>query len=496
MLGDNKIWKSRFNPTSLEGEEWLDPSDNLFDAIEAAVYNEEPKKRKKPIFWIIFFTGLIIIFSVLVISLNKSSRINSNGNTSTSAVSQTSLNSLPTNALPKSSTSTIQSHAEKAKATSTKKEVKEVVNQLPMQKELFGQSRNNLKSSSTLSASEKKFSSPLKNNGSSISTTHNPLKLSQNASNLIEAPLQNKQTILSDLALSTFDKMEGNLFLKRLSLLPLHGGSILENNTEKPRIFLELEDNIKVYYSDVKSGLLVSIGQSYTQFNLSQSFDPLVAAADFRSSNGNGYNVSLGYEKSLSSRIELRGELSLSQTTFTSGHNSTYNYQQGPFNQVDLVMATPLGFMDGGVLISDTAGLNEDSDLVLDLFNHHRFRTLGVDLGIAYRLFEFGQLRVKLEGGLGVQQFFGFRNSLDEVISSNPNFSSSNTSIASTQQDINKLMGMATVGLRLEQSISASHSLLFRYQASKGLQNLHETVDYSTGLFRQNVSVGLKWHLK
>ena len=507
MLGDNEIWKSKFNQTSLEGEDWLEPSDSLFEAIESVVYDEAPKQKKKPVLWIVLLVGLIGLLSIAVmLNTDKGSKASDNA---VSTISTSTPNPNLNLAIPKATTSSTQISTQNTTPQQISTETATISTPSISNQMKVVQCLSDSQTETVQSQSNNKIAS-----APAESTIRDIPALSQKKSwNAAESKINkigSADQLIHDNKISTQDlaanpssndtaaqlNITQNALLNIVPRLSFNGFSGLEYRSTVPPMFLGLVKDIKVYNSERKSGFLISVGQSFTQFQLSQSFDPLVAAADFRSSNGSGYTASVGYEKSLSSRIEVNGTLHLSQTRFTSGHNSIYDYQQGLSNQVALTMATPLGFMDGSVVITDATGQNENTSLVLDLFNEHRYRTVGLDLGMAYRLFEFGQLSVKLEGGIGVQRFFGFQNNLDEVVSSNPNFSSSNTNISSTQEDINKLMAMATVGLRLEQSISASHSLLFRYQAGRGLQNLHETSDYSTGLFKQNVSLGVKWFVR
>jgi len=58
MSLDKKIQDSFNPPPSLEGEDWLVPSDNVFDAVETAIYGEE-EPQKKPI-WIWVLSLLLL----------------------------------------------------------------------------------------------------------------------------------------------------------------------------------------------------------------------------------------------------------------------------------------------------------------------------------------------------------------------------------------------------------------------------------------------------
>ena len=75
---------------------------------------------------------------------------------------------------------------------------------------------------------------------------------------------------------------------------------------------------------------------------------------------------------------------------------------------------------------------------------------------------------VKLEAGVGVQQLFGLHNSLEEVVSSEAGISSSNTNINADQQNVNTLIPLGKVGIRLERSVATGHRFFLRYPIDQG----------------------------
>jgi len=89
MIDDNKI-HDIFNNGSLESEDWLDPSDVVFDNIENGI-NEKPKKPKF-IFWL--FSGLslvILLVAVFVFYPNDGNKTISQKQTATNKIAAAAL---------------------------------------------------------------------------------------------------------------------------------------------------------------------------------------------------------------------------------------------------------------------------------------------------------------------------------------------------------------------------------------------------------------------
>ena len=62
MSLDKKIQETFNPPPSLNGEDWLLPSDDLFDAIEESVYAEPKRNRRALWFW---FLPLALVVSLV-----------------------------------------------------------------------------------------------------------------------------------------------------------------------------------------------------------------------------------------------------------------------------------------------------------------------------------------------------------------------------------------------------------------------------------------------
>ena len=71
MLDQENIWKDRFNETSLEGESWLQPSDDVLENIMAQV---EPKPRRRLLIWF-WFIGLLLLTALFFMFSGMSSKL-------------------------------------------------------------------------------------------------------------------------------------------------------------------------------------------------------------------------------------------------------------------------------------------------------------------------------------------------------------------------------------------------------------------------------------
>jgi len=59
MPKDDKIWSDSFNQSSLENEDWLEPSPLVFEKVKEEIYD---KKRKRN-----FFLFLVSLFGILAV---------------------------------------------------------------------------------------------------------------------------------------------------------------------------------------------------------------------------------------------------------------------------------------------------------------------------------------------------------------------------------------------------------------------------------------------
>lgn len=90
----------------------------------------------------------------------------------------------------------------------------------------------------------------------------------------------------------------------------------------------------------------------------------------------------------------------MSEPILFSGHNTTVDSSDllSAENNVSLTMATPLGFIEGTtVLTRENDTSFDNSSLLIDLTNQHRYQAAEVKLGLTYDIISRSSFNLELE---------------------------------------------------------------------------------------------------
>ena len=487
MLEDKNFWRNKYNPSSLEGEDWLEPSDKLFDALESDIYGLPEKENKKVLaYWL---SGLLILLLLIGFVLTRSGQvdvftqeIDAKGEIGLNSVnSVTSLDQKNTNPkpvfeeIPNALSSITSSTSTKANQSGL-----EVRNTKSQKRDNYAQ----LKTTSELSTAKQNsisgIVSKIRSTGLSVSNTTSR----QSVNNAIIKNIQSTPHASAMMASGAVDNI-ATLFPLQSKVYPL--------TLDKDNFPLELNSGltpIDVTAPSNRLGKAFYVGLHGTQssYKLNENFATAVSPADFSHTTGQGLSLNVGFEKNISPRFLYYLQGGLQRTAFTSGHNSSYTYgENNQSERVNLTMATPLGFVEGSTLIQrESTTPAAAQELTLNLLNKHIYNTASLEVGVGYNILAASDYDLSARIGLGMQQLFGLSNALNEVNSSDPGYTASDNDIISDQTTINKLLPQASFGVLLNRNIADRYYLGVGYDVHAGLKPLHAEGSLSTELFAQS----------
>ncbi len=498
MLEQNNKWRNKFNTSSLGEEDWLEPSDKLFAAIEEEIYEEKKERRFVP--WLLLGFVLVSVIGYLTFSTFSNSKKDAlseaNSDTSISIISEAAKTDLESSSTDEAITTALESPAD-TKDTEPSQDFApaqrpNINNKLDRIKETKVSSSAFQSSGAGLTQAKKAF------NKNQIAKRPKPIGLSSSVSGASSSFVNKKAGAKKTAKTNKLISFIGFLPVLENSLLGQQGLSLSEANAYIEKT-LDSESLAHTEENDrhkITNGFYVNAGANFTRFVLNQNFSSAVDPADFEHSWGTGYAVTAGYKKQFGEKLGLFVEMDYTRNTFTSGHNSAYTYdlpsEQNASQEANLTMATPLGFMEGSVLLLRTATVTESEvGLVLDLHNEHKYSTAGINLGLAYELLSFSDFDLALNLGLGVQRLFDLSNTLTEVNTSNTGFGSTMKNITSDQQTIRKSLPKSVIGFDLMRDFCPHSRIGLSYRYHQGLKAIHAQGDLSTGVSEHRVQLQL-----
>ena len=475
MSLDKKIQDTFNPPPSLDGEDWLMPSDDVFDAIEGAVYPDDSSKKRRLPFWLWLIPLLLI--SILGI--------------------------------------TFFDHSEEKELLSNNPEIHNVpeanesieYSKMDSKDDNLNSNNKNTKTKSGLLVSElvrvkSNQSIEIKN----IKTL--PRNIDSNAGS---------ETLSSNVSKEfNFDVLKEKFEISKAPKEILLGTGDLSVQGQFPQmdlldyrlLLLSSERNVisaptSIQPIDTQSSnpqnwfVKFTTGASLWDFNLSNNYLVALQPADFTHSDGDGYFLELGLEKTISNRIKLGLLTSYDRNQFDSGHNSIINYDLSNENDdrtkgFDLTMASPLGFLESNIIVARSIDAPNNTNLTIDLDNRHT--VINIDLGLYadVSLVEYGRLGLSSQLGGGLSYLSQVSNSLDKFSTSESGFDSHSSSITANQADLKRLRSYFNVGLSLGYNWSSSTVVGVSYQYRRDINSVYQSGDFSTLVQRQLSGIYLK----
>ncbi len=497
----NKKIRDTFNPPpSLEGEDWLVPSSNVWDAIENDIAAK--KKKRVGLFLLLGFAALILLFSLLFLHYNGSFKpavdAPSNKTSYQTTPTSSSVSDLNTNGnfqvseeqIPAIETGTENSNSSTIGIALKKEQNSQLLDQQVKQIDLHEQKitfseKKNLPNSNTAT-----YSSESKVDKSDLSF----VLTGESANSELRNDGLAKSTKEVGIIMSDLDPRIYTSTLPFLAFNPLiYTNEVLEASFTIPLVNTQTEKLHKP-----NNALIFSAGTSFWDINMNDNYLSALEPANFDATNGSGYYLSLGYKKYLSSRFFTQADISFEHVEFLSGHNSVVEYSLAnenglQQNNFDVTMATPLGFLESNIEIERRGTDVADTEsLTIDLHNSHRIGSINGLVQIGYDLLKFEKWNASIIGGIGYNYFLYTNNTLDRFDITNGNFESLSSVVLTDQESINSLRPYFSISSSIEYLLTSKSSLFLRYSFSQDLKNTYQFEDFSTRIARQNIGIGFQ----
>ncbi len=497
MRDPDKIWEEKFNDHSLDDESWLDPAMDVFQNISAEIYGL--KKKRKWFFILLFMIlGFIISVSLMILPPKQTQvELNKKGVSKTEMQHFSILSGnkkdipalLETGPEIKITESIVINPAKNADLNVENKSIF-VSDKLPLQT-----IKNSLGFDSELNEKIglKKFDN-LNEEKSLVhkaSITLNDVSLQNNSSDL---------NVFSPSELSLLDENVKNIEIASLSKTPATkiNGVVFTSMREfkAPLITQVIEPEIK---KGTAVYMAFGVNYDYWNFALNNNYTTALNPADFSHSSGIGASLNLTLGKQLLTKLDLVGSISIQKIKFSSGHNSSINYELNQevegdnSNTFHLTMASPIGFVESDLIVQrNSAESTLNTDLVVDLHNEHNITNLDVNIGLDYSLIENGHFRFVLGFRTGINKFLNINNTLSSFGLNDSNFSSGAKDIVKEQSNVKSLTGYLGSSLKIEYNLGDNLTVGTNISISTNLAPIYQENDFSTQLNRIQSGVYLR----
>lgn len=463
MLDKDNIWKDRFNDTSLEGEDWLEPNEMVLDQVMDAV---KPKRNRKIFWW--FFFGAIIGLGLWYWIPNRNTHVETRHETQS-----LSLISLPDNDNKSNSESSVS--ISKASVES---------NTIERQADTHEEISTIKKSVTTNQTVNKKH----KKSGKRKTSVKG--ELTEKSRKAIKADFKSLEKDNVEVAPTVVNKID------RFATLPLLPASI-QYVQEEINTFPEWSQiNIDREISNNEFAVRGIIGT--WNFKLNNNYSTALDPADFYKDNGSSLGVGLSFTKSIhpGGRLYMETHASLEKVSFQSGHNTVINYDRneeepGTHNtSFNLTMASPIGFLSSDVVISRSSdNVNNQTDLVIDLHNKHEFTTLDFGMGLSYLLFDRKSVELRGSLGMGVSYILENQNILDYCGVDNSDFSYVSGLVTSQPAELQDINPYIRMGLDARYLMGNQFYMGMTIGYLNHISSIYKEGDFSTGVQRTQIAL-------
>ena len=203
-----------------------------------------------------------------------------------------------------------------------------------------------------------------------------------------------------------------------------------------------------------------------------------------------GYFVELSVEKMLGQRLSVGVSGLIESSSFNSGHNSIIDYNinnetEHQMNQFDVIMASPLGFLESNIVVARSTDANEHTDLTIDLNNSHSTTNIDFGLYAQIEILQYRNFSLSNQSGIGFNYLSNITNSLDHFSTSETGFISHSSEILKNQSHLNLLRSYINIGINLEYKFSRSICLGVNHQFRQDFNPIYSDGDFSTLISRQ-----------
>lgn len=465
--------KNTFNPPpSLKGEDWLLPSDDLFESIESSIQIDQKKKNRGIWVWLLSLLLISGTLSYLLTNANIGGNLLTNkGNTEYHTTSKSSF--VRINDVNKLNSKNLFS-----KVGSDNKEIATSIIEYNVEK-----STTDLTIPFISSTSDKTTSVSVLEKSFNLNTRTN--RRDRDLENLAFTAVIGSNTANIEKSLTVKTKKISNNLARIASI----NCSLIRKKV--PPFFHEFS---YIPNEDVNQAsdwrIKFSSGSSNWNFSLNNNYLTSLDPADFRFSKGMGYFVELSVEKMLGQRLSVGVSGLIESSSFNSGHNSIIDYNinnetEHQMNQFDVIMASPLGFLESNIVVARSTDANEHTDLTIDLNNSHSTTNIDFGLYAQIEILQYRNFSLSNQSGIGFNYLSNITNSLDHFSTSETGFISHSSEILKNQSHLNLLRSYINIGINLEYKFSRSICLGVNHQFRQDFNPIYSDGDFSTLISRQ-----------
>lgn len=471
---NNNIWEKAFNDHSLDNESWLEPASDVFDNISSEIYKEKRSQK----YWLIIFLLLVVLGIATIILLSSKTNpadFNTNVKSSKNELLETQEQITEIDAVRKTISSTNIQEENNSKST---KSQKSLINSA--QKEKNNSLINRIIENNITEVNNK-------------SLKPQQSKIQENIYNIDK----NNITVLNEgydnLNSNNVTNLNNNLLLPITQIKAIHNE--IHFSYEKPK--LNFNNNsfskiIKEPYSN-KNTLSLMIGAEVWAFNLNENYQSALNPADFSHSNGKGLSAQINYGYQLNTQIGLAVKAGYQNINLNSGHNSALTYDNNNelisnSNQFDLLMASPLGFMNSNISIERRENTTGDkTDIIVDLDNKHNITNIDLALGLDFTLWNNKNYFSNLSVFGGANYLIGIKNNLSAFQVDNDTFNSGEAGEVTLQESYNNIVPFVGIGFNIGKNLNNDYSIGLRTEFNTSIQPLYQELDFSTQVNRYNI---------
>ncbi len=477
MHKDDHIWKKAFEKADLSNEHWLEPSASVFDNVEAEIYKKKRRNRFIFVFLGIFFLG---VSGCLLTYGFKANSSESDPSISKIKMSIEDGSNSDLSAQPSDINDLLPASLKGGESADGVSNLSQHAPESPSNIEFSNPSNKKSLASKVADNSKSSLVDDFYSVASSLQTPQSPII--EKVIDISEA-----RTIAS--------KEKGVSVSRRNELHTLILNSAVEgfrNDRSIPDPW-HLLNNTKSHGTN--NSLSLGIGYSNWFFNLNENYRTALDPADFRHGYGQGINLNLSYKRSISKRLKVGLDAGFEQVNSTSGHNSSLEYSLerehgGQVNDIDVQMATPLGFVNSTIVIERQGVINGISEnVVVDLHNTHTIQNLTLAPNVNYTVLRKATFDIDMQLAIGVNYLSSVQNSLHFFTLDKEGFSALQGQINEGQTQVNTFTPFTAVGISAKKYLIGGNFIGVDLRANRNLAPIFTQEDFSTSIFRSNINI-------
>lgn len=483
MDKNKNIWREKFQKGSLETEAWLDPKDDIYASFKSKI---EPKKRKKK--WMaLFFIGLVGLGCIYLYVgtfnneskavISKAENFNSKTNLASSKVNdQTLINPESESIINKENSLADNTTSDENSFKTLIKPFKDIRKSTSERTNYSSSNSHTIKANKPQILVSKKVNEYMDiQNEKYINKGWTKKKVSNIKSQL--KGLDNSQFI--------FIPRSTEILFNAITPLPIDQMII---NPRLTKVNSEIT-NDNVYFAYVSGGF------SYWKFSLNDHFKDALDPADFYHYEGYGFNAGLGFRKQLiNKRYSLGISLNYENISFISGHNSSleYNYveEENMSNKVNLVMASPIGFVESSLVLNRSIETNINQ-LSVSLQTLHEIQTVGLSGEFLAQLIQTKKFGLGVSTNVQGNYITKLSNSFIKAEVIEQGFYTSDKLIDVPQANVKRLIPMAGIGIMTNYIFNPRLSVALEGSYTRSLRSIYLESDFETSLSQAQFSLSL-----